>query len=270
MKPNKSRIFWQNCTGGLLNHEDFFETIAKNVPIYSVEIATREKDLIRLDTSEEITSDVILCGTGWVPSLQFFSEDQCKELGLPHPISESLSEEKTHWATLEAEADRKVLSTFPQLANPPPHYHKPTNFTPYRLYRHLAPLLESSAAPTERSIVFIGQVCVGNYFPTVECQAMFATAYLDGKLNLPSKEEQENEIALFTAWCRRRYLSKGDEGNNMTFELIGYMDTLLKDLGLRSHRKGWFKDLFAPILARDLKCLKEEFAKKFGYDGIGK
>lgn len=201
----------------MLNHEDFFETIAKNVRIYAGEIATLEKDLIRLDTGEEIASDVILCGTGWVPSLQFFSEDQCRDLGLPQPVSSSPAEETNHWAKLEAEADQKGLLTFPQLANPPPHYHKPTNHTPYRLYRLIAPLSESSAAISERSIVFIGQVGVGNYFPTVECQAMFATAYLDGKLSLPPKEEQEKDVALFTTWCRRRYLSKGDEGNNMTF-----------------------------------------------------
>jgi dimethylaniline monooxygenase (N-oxide forming) len=142
----------------------------------------------------------------------------------------------------------------------------------------MVPLSESGNATAtttttttqDRSIVFIGHIDVGNYFPVVECQAMWATAYLDGKLQVPAVEEQEKDVALFTTWCRRRYLSHGDEGNNMTFELVGYADTLLRDLGLCSNRKGWFKDLFYPIWARDFRSLKAEFMKKFGYDELGK
>ncbi|KAH6663126.1 putative dimethylaniline monooxygenase, partial [Halenospora varia] len=261
-----SPIFWQNCTGGLLNHVDFFDTIARNVRIYCADVQGLDKDYLLLEGGEKIPSDAVLCGTGWVPSLQFFSEDQCRELGLPHLLSQESVSEKTRWTDLEAQADIKVLATFPQLATPPPHYHKAPTHTPYRLYRHIVPMSESGKAVEDRSIVFIGQVGVGNYFPTVECQALWATVYLDGKLVLPSMEEQEKEVALFTTWCRRRYLSSGEEGNNMTFELIGYVDTLLKDLGLSSYRKGWFKDLFAPMWASDFKGLKAEFVQRFGYD----
>lgn len=263
---NSTRIFWQNCTGGLLNHGDFFDTVAQKVRIYCGDVRGLEKDnILRLETGEEIPSDVILCGTGWVPSLQFFSENQCREFGLPHLIAQESIDQKTRWADLEAEADLKVLATFPQLASPPPHYQKPAVHTPYRLYRHIVPLDESGSAIEDRSIVFIGQIEVGNYFPSAECQSLWAIAYLDGKLILPSKEEQEKEVALFTSWCRRRYLSNGEDGNNMTFELIGYLDTLLQDLGLSSHRKGWFKDLFSPCWARDFAGLEAEFMKRYGY-----
>ncbi|TVY93237.1 FAD-dependent monooxygenase [Lachnellula willkommii] len=266
-----SPIFWQNCTGGLLNHKDFFDTISENVQIYSGDVQGLEDGLLRLQSGEKIPSDAILCGTGWVPSLQFFTEEQRRELGLPHLVASEPESKKAHWTELEAEADRKTLATFPQLQNPPEHYHKTATHTPYRLYRHIAPLCESSTAATEdRTIVFLGQVSVGNYFPTVECQALWALAYLDGKLALPDREEQEQGVALFTAWCRRRYLSNGEEGNNMTFELIGYLDLLLGDMGLRSHRKGWFGYLFAPLWAKDLGGLRGEFVKKLGYEKGGK
>lgn len=219
-----------------------------------------------LETGEEIPSDVILCGTGWVPSLQYFTQGQCQELGLPQILDEA-KEENARWASLEAEADLKVLTNFPLLQNPPEHYHKPPTHTPYRLYRHIAPISESSNSKEDRSIVFLGQIVVGNYFPSLECQSLWAIAYLDGKLDLPSREEQEKDVALFTVWCRRRYLSNGEEGNNLTFDFIGYIDTLLNDLGLNSHRKGWFKDLFAPMWSKNLGGLKAEFSKKFGYDG---
>lgn len=93
---------------------------------------------------------------------------------------------------------------------------------------------------------------------------MWATAYMDGKLKIPTWQEQEQEIALFTAWNRRRYLSGGIEGNNMTFELIGYTDSLLDNLGLSSHRKGFIKDLLVPCKASDFVGLKDEYICKFG------
>ncbi|RDL38616.1 uncharacterized protein BP5553_02956 [Venustampulla echinocandica] len=164
----------------------------------------------------------------------------------------------------------KVLATFPQLANPPPHYHKPVKETPYRLYRYIALVSKLITSAEDRLIVFIGQIGVGNYFPIVECQSMWATAYLDRKLETPSWDVQEKNVTLFTAWCRRRYLSGGERGNNMTFELIGYMDGLLEDLGLSSHRKGWIKDLLAPSMTSDFAGLKEEFIQKYGYNESGK
>lgn len=92
---------------------------------------------------------------------------------------------------------------------------------------------------------------------------MWATAYLDGKLDLPSKEAQEKEVALFVAWNRRRYLGSGAIGNNITFEMIAYCDKLLRELGLKSHRKGWFADTFSPLKSTDYSGLKQEYMEKY-------
>ena len=97
---------------------------------------------------------------------------------------------------------------------------------------------------------------------------MWATAYLDGSLTLPPLQEQQEEVALFTTWCRRRYLNNGEQGNWMTFELVGYTDRLLEQLGLRSHWKGWFRDWFEPCVARDLAGLREEYVRKYGCEGV--
>jgi dimethylaniline monooxygenase (N-oxide forming) len=220
-----------------------------------------EKSLLKLKNHEEIPVDAILCGTGWTPSLQFFTVEQCQAFGLPYSHSEESPKDKAHWAQLESDADAKVLKTFPQLGAPPPHYQRPNTHTPYRLYQQISPI-----SSQDRSIVFIGQLEVGNYFPAVQCQAMWATAYMDGKLILPNLEEREKDVALFTTWCRRRYLSSGMSGNNTTFELVGYTDLLLQQLGLSSHRRGWFKDLFAPMVARNFAGLKEEYIRKYGCD----
>lgn len=244
-----------------MNHADFFDTIAEHVTIEVGDIEGLEKGILKLKSGTKIPTDAILCGTGWQSSLLFFTEEQRRELGLPHPISAESAAEQDHWSQLQVTADEKVVATFPALANPPEHFEHPTTSTPFRLYNNIAPISSSSS---DRSIVFIGQVCVGNYFPAVECQSIWATAYMDGLLNLPSKEEQEKEVALFTAWNKRRYLEKGAEGNNVTFELIGYCDSLLAQLGLKSHRKGWFGDIFSPLRAADFRGLKQEYVRKYG------
>ena len=74
---------------------------------------------------------------------------------------------------------KSSLLSFPMLANPPPHHRKHGTRTPYRLYKHIAPLSDVDDA---RSIVFISQICVGNYFRAVEAQSLWATANLDKKL----------------------------------------------------------------------------------------
>jgi hypothetical protein len=61
----ENSVFWENATGGLLNHPDFFDTIASGVRVYCGDILCVKKDLIRLTSGEEISADAILCGTGW-------------------------------------------------------------------------------------------------------------------------------------------------------------------------------------------------------------
>jgi dimethylaniline monooxygenase (N-oxide forming) len=260
------RIFWQNGTGGLINRPDFWDTIAPNVQVYLDDIASLEKHLVRLKSGEGVPSDVLLLGTGWVPSLNFFDQELLTKLDLPHNPTSEPAEQAEKWDRLEKEADKKVLDTFPQLANPPKGYFKkPNPTTPYRLYNGMAPLSDAS----DRSIVFIGHVLVPNYFRVTEPQAVWATAYLDGKLELPVEEEMQKEVALFTAWCRRRYLSNGEKGNHMVFEMPGYVDKLLAELGMKSHRRGWFLDYFGAGTMVDLRSVGEEYVKKYGRDVVG-
>lgn len=255
-----SSIFWQNGTGGLLNRADFWETIAPNVHIYHDDILKLEKRLVRLKRGDQIPTDVLLCGTGWHPSsFGFFSPELAVKLGLPHPFQNEPAEDAETWTQLEKEADQRVLQEFPQLVNPPNHPSKPVSTTPYRLYNGIAPL-------DDDSIAFIGCVSCANYFRGVECQAIWATAFLDKQLTLPSKQDQQEDIARMNAWCRRRYLSNGVRGNFLSVESTGYTDKLLREIGLSSHLKGWFRDYFVPGTSQDLVGLKDEYMTKYGHD----
>jgi hypothetical protein len=112
-------------------------------------------------------------------------------------------------------------------------------------------------------IAFLGHIVVGNNFRAAECQAQWAVAYLDGQLSLPSKEEMEREVAMSVAWSRRRYLTRGDLGHWLYFDLVPYTDALLEQLGLGSHRrKNKWKDFFSPCVAEDLKDLFSELREK--------
>jgi len=98
-----------------------------------------------------------------------------------------------HWQTLEKAADPVVLSRFPTLRHPPDYRKiKPTQ-TPFRLS---FPIDTHST----HSIVFLEKMVVENNFWTSEVQALWAVAYLDGRIrSLPSQAQIEMEIAEIVA-----------------------------------------------------------------------
>ena len=107
---------------------------------------------------------------------------------------------------------------------------------------------------------------VGNNFLTSEVQALWAVAYLDGRIeDLPSEGEIEREVAETVAWDRRRYLNKGELGSRFHYDVVDYADGLLEQLGLGSHRrrKGWIADLMDPCFAEDLKGLVDEYKGRY-------
>ncbi|KAL9002554.1 MAG: hypothetical protein Q9180_009963, partial [Flavoplaca navasiana] len=196
-----NRLFWQNGRGGLLNRADFWDTISPNVQVHLEDITHLQAKHVCLESGTEIPTDVLLCGTGWKPtSFDFFSVDDLIRLGLPHKLEDEPPEITKPWDQMVQQADREVLDRFPILAEPPKHHHKASQTTPYRLYKGIAPLNDST-------IAFVGYFNVGNFFKGAECQAIWATAFLDGNLQLPSIDSRQLTIARHIAWCKRRYLS---------------------------------------------------------------
>ena len=122
-------------------------------------------------------------------------------------------------------------------------------------------LIPPSDAP-HRSIVFLGLVVVGNNFRAAEVQALWATAYLDNNLNLPSQKGMESQIATSNAWNRRRYLGNGGMGNWFFFDLVPYTDVLLGEVGVRVGERGWWGWWFRPCVAGDLRGCVGEYKRK--------
>ncbi|KAH6716659.1 flavin-binding monooxygenase-like protein-like protein [Leptodontidium sp. MPI-SDFR-AT-0119] len=245
-------FFWQNGTGGAVHHDDFWSLVADNVYVYRVDVKTLGRNTITLEDGTTFPCDAILCGTGFQPALQIFNPDLLVHLDLPHKKEDEPPEMTEKWNRLLSEADEKVTKKFLILAKPPPHFHKRLSITPYRLYNCMAPL-------SDDSILIMNHITAGNKIFAAEAQAMWAVAYFDKKITLPSVEERENEIGSWVAWCRRRYLSNGELGTFAGLDSIPYVDKLLRDIGLDAHRQSWWRDFFLPFGPKELGKAWEQY-----------
>jgi dimethylaniline monooxygenase (N-oxide forming) len=257
LQPDTS-IFWGNDSSGVNQRPDFWSIMTgDNIEFFRENITKISGNTIVMPF-DAVCPDVIICTTGWQPSYhKFLDQDLAGSLGLPVTLPEPPRRsanvaDHVKWFELEQAADDEICRRFPRLQEPPLHHRSTTTQSPFRLYKYMAP-----TDPKMRGIIFLGHIVIGNNFRAAECQALWAVAYLDGQLSLPSKEDMEREVAMSIAWCRRRYLSKGALGHWLYFDLVPYTDALLQQLGLESHRKkGRAKDFIAPCVAEDLKDLK--------------
>ncbi|KAI4258754.1 MAG: hypothetical protein LQ352_001062 [Teloschistes flavicans] len=265
-------IFWQNDSSGVANRPDFLSTLATKVKIYRRDISHVSADSITLQprgnslTDGEpltIPVDVMVYCTGWSTVTTLLPSDQASNLGLSVPLGAAEPHTQKHWHNLEEAADAFVLLRFPSLRRPPAYHKTEPTQTPFRLYKAIAPPADVHST---HSIVFLGKMVVGNNFRTAEVQALWALAYLDGRIkDLPSEGQVEREVAETVAWDRRRYLNKGESGCWFYYDVVDYADALLEQLGLDSHRKGkgWYRDLVDPCFASDLQGLTGEYIKKY-------
>lgn len=256
-------FFWASTPSGLLHHPDFWDIIATSVSVHRANIDSLSSKCIHLSTGEDIKSDALLCGTGYIHSHSFFSPELSASLGLPHPPSLDAAYETEKWHGLEDAADKEILARYPVLANPPKDIKRDTiKSTPYRLYNGMLPL--PSSTNHLPPILFLSHIETTNMLFTAEVQAMWAAAYLSfpSCISLPPVEDMEKAVALVVQFSRRRYLGYGSLGNNITFECISYADKLLEDMGLTLKGKGWWTDLVGVVKPADLKVVWEEFSKR--------
>jgi dimethylaniline monooxygenase (N-oxide forming) len=182
-----------------------------------------------------------------------FEHSTLRDLGLPYPKIIEPQEETAKWDKLVSKADERILRRFVMLRNPPKHYHRYESRTPYRLYHTMAPIHDDS-------ILFMNHVVAGAKLFAAEAQAIWAVAYWDRAFTLPSVAEREDDIAHMIAWNKRRYLSNGELGHFAAFDSVPYVDRLLDEIGVTSHRKkGWLGNMFAPIMPADLGRVWREY-----------
>ncbi|KAI4232574.1 MAG: hypothetical protein L6R40_007360 [Gallowayella cf. fulva] len=165
-----------------------------------------------------------------------------------------------------------------------PEKQKKEEHTPWRLFRGIAP-----AANPKRDLVFLGMMLSFQTVLRSEMAALWAYAYLNRCLKPPAMLSNRRqpvslpaekaglectsetlgwlyETALFSRFGRWRYpMGYGARFPDFVFDGLPYADMLLRDLGLRSWRKGrsWLGELFSrPYLAGDYRGMVEEWQKK--------
>ena len=207
--------------------------------------------------SRTLPVDMLVLCTGWTAVSPLFSPSMASKLGLPTPVHMQSQQTKAAkaWSDLDDANDREILNEFSTLQYPPAYRHEKPFQAPYRLYHSMISLDDLP----RRSFISLGKLVIGNHFRSAEIQALWAVAYLDGGVPI-CETKAKLAISRTRAWCRRRYLNKGEMGNWFFFDAIDYTDMLLAELRLERHQqKGWFSRFLAPCRASDLRGLVEEY-----------
>jgi dimethylaniline monooxygenase (N-oxide forming) len=222
---------------------------------------------ITLSNGEILPSDAVVFATGWDYKSDIFEPSVAIELGISAPLQYQDATTAAYWDHLHSQAEKDVLETLPMLKSPPPHYERPVDHTPTRLYRYVLP--SSLAAKQDYSLVLLGLVTSIQTSISAEVSALWGVAWMEGMLEqinpLPSKAAMDYEIAKVNAWSARRYLSRGRQRQVASGEIQDVCDMWMKDLGLKVHRKGGLlgiRDTFVPYRAQDYKGIVLDVMEK--------
>ncbi|KAI0468798.1 FAD/NAD(P)-binding domain-containing protein [Xylaria cf. heliscus] len=258
--PHGYGTFWVRAGLGTASAPDFWDTLhGGDLTVHRSEIESlSHTDVVNLKNGISLQSDMVIACTGFDKPHSPFGPDLRHTLGLSYDDSDS-----SRWALLDEAAEKKVDALLPVLKQNPLAHLKPTapkvrSHGPTRHYRAILPL--KLAAKNDRSICFLGQIH-SIFTPTTnELGALWAAAYLQGKLELPSLDDMEMEVATFHAWERKRYLEMGLKNSYCILDFLSYIDTLARDLGIKSSRKSNpFSEMFVRYKPSDYRGLIDEF-----------
>lgn len=218
-----------------------------------------------------IQVDALITATGFSakPTVTFTPTSTHSDLGIPSTTFTQSQHE--FWSTLDRTADEKLAQTFPRLVSGPfvspssntvqpynPGIDPETNYTPFRLYRGIAP--PGPTAKGTHDLVFIGMFSNLANTPRCELQCLWAYAYLNGHLPI-APDTVYDEAALMSRFARfRAPFGHGRFFPDLVFDQVPYMDTLLQDLRLKYWRKPTFvRELFEPYRAKDYEGVVKEW-----------
>lgn len=256
MKPWHS-VFWIGSGLSIYNYNtSFFDMVrAGKVRVHIENIDRLEPGKVVLENGESLKADAIVCSTGWKKdsTLKFAG---LEESGLGLPFSEKSQLE------LNKEFDGTILEQFPILKAQPQLQFQRRPAEPLRYYRFMVP-------PTflnKRNIAFAGMISSVSTAICATVQGVWISAYMDGKLEREAKTQEDlvQEVMLHTQWGKWRYpCGYGASLPDFVFEGIPYADMLLKDLGIKSHRKpSLFKELVQAYTPQDYNGVMDEWKKK--------
>ena len=237
----KETLMWYGGQAAILNYPtDFYDLIRDaGVEVLCEDIAHVDGDALILNNGERVVTDALVCATGYKfgPSFPIVPATKQATWGVPIPPSSASSDT---FASLEERADIELLTRFPELKQSPLYPEREPGLTSWRLWRFIAPPCQAAAGP--RSLAFLNAVESYQNCLKAELVSLWAYAYLNDELVTQPGTEAEvlYEATLWSRFGKWRCPmgAQGKTGDTLHDNLPFY-DTLLRDLGLRTWRKGW-------------------------------
>ncbi|EEP76518.1 predicted protein [Uncinocarpus reesii 1704] len=259
-QPKSDGLFWGSGGIGIATVPNFWKVMhGGDVKVHRTEIESlSHKNVVNLKNGHSIPTDIVILCTGFNKGYDTFDKDLQVELGLLYG-----SDDASKWEELDAKAEEIVNTLLPYLKRDPfasgtHEASKKRAQGPNRHYRRL--VVPHLAAQGDRSILFPGHIHSAFTPLAAELQALWGVAFLQGWLDLPGQEEMELEAATFNAWTRKRYLEQGRKHSYFIYDYLSYIDTLMRDLRLKTHRKSnIFAEMFVPYRPSDYRGLIDEF-----------
>ncbi|SPO05416.1 related to dimethylaniline monooxygenase [Cephalotrichum gorgonifer] len=257
--------FWTGSGVGIHNFGSSLYDLVREgkIRVHIAEITKLDGGDVHLSNGAVLQADVICCATGWSKESTITYEGvELDGLGLPISADEKIR--------LREEADREVLDRFPILINQPVLRYERTKAEPLRYYRFIVPPSQFS----KRNLAFAGMVSTVSTASFANSQALWISAYFDGKLKREPKGDDEiiKEVMLHTQFGKWRYpCGYGDSLPDFSFDALPYVDLLLNDLGLKIHRKATqIAEIVEPYKPRDYRGLTLEWlSMNGGKQGVG-
>ncbi|KAL9130370.1 MAG: hypothetical protein Q9217_001428 [Psora testacea] len=236
--PDQS-LMWYGTQAGILTYDtDIYRLVQEGrIQVIREDIAHLDEDAIVLQNGQNFKTDALICATGYDYGPSFPLEPAGKRLRWGVPVTPSQDD---IFPALDAEADIELFDRFPMLKTSPRSTERQPGLTPWRLWRFIAP--PSQVCSGLRSIAFLSAIT--SYQTTTKCEltSLWAYAYLYDALSIKPATEADvmYEAALWSRFGKWR-CPMGMQGKIADFfhDSMPYYDLLLRDLGLRSWRKGW-------------------------------
>ncbi|KAG7065405.1 hypothetical protein JMJ76_0007705 [Colletotrichum scovillei] len=253
LKPWHS-AFWIGSGLSILNYDSSLFDLVKEgkIRVHIDNIDRLEGNKVFLSSGEQLETEAIVCSTGWKKesTIKFAGLNE-EKLGLKYSATEKRA--------LDQEADAKVLDLFPRLGDQPKLRFTPKEANPLRYYRFMVP----STMVGSRDLAFAGMISTVSTSVCATIQGHWIAAFLGGQLDrLPTSDQEiTDEIMLHTQWGKWRYpCGYGADLPDFVFEGLPYVNMLMKDLGVETHRKSSrLQELTSPYLPADFRGLVDEW-----------
>lgn len=236
--PDQSLMWYGTQASTLTYDTDIYELVRDGkVQVIREDVERLDNGHVVLQNGQRFSTDALICATGYKygPSLTLDPENKRIGWGIPIPPSDD-----DIFPAIDAKADIELFDRFPILATSPTSIERQPGITPWRLWRFIAPPSQVCSGP--HSLAFLSTIT--SYQTTTKCEltSLWTYAYLYDALSTQPATEIDvmYEAALWSRFGKWR-CPMGMQGKIADFlhDSMPYYDLMMRDLGLRSWRKGW-------------------------------